>query len=747
MKKIIIAAICLLVAVFSYSQSTSPYLPIGSPAGNNMIALSMQKGFGVPQVSDTTNIIGQLGLLRDSVGMIVFDFVRNVFWGRIQSTGSINKWVQMSTGGGGNQGWQDVLIVDPDLTQNNTVNGNGHEFTFNNNEEINISAGDSTFVGVASQLYLEDNGTGYIYSQTDANNWSAVNVSPGGVDLNSFSSSASGILSASAGGAVSGIATDNINTARFQFNGDGTALIQGNLDSSVDAAPNVVGIDIDGNWHRYSAFNQRFGIEDNLGIQNRRNNFEGYNLEMDSVGSFAVYSGDLDFNGAATAIQQNAFSSQIYAQSNGNRQASFLVSSITNQAEMASTDINNTRSFILLDQDSIEYLVDTIGILTRIKQYYDGVVFTESTNSESDILTQTLVKAADLQGDYTIPLSVSVNGGSANYADAQGNIDITAAGAADTNFIRNQYVYRETKKAKFDSANVNKLRPAGNKANGTGLVFAGTRTGGVDTTGNIYIVGDRVSQFGVIPAIKPYIFFDISYTAGSNTGSGIVTSWFDTSGTRFFSINPSYQINGSGAALGSNVFYPNFNTHPNTTYGDGVIKNSANTDIFNFATPGTVSIASGNLSVGAANNIVGTATNNSATAGNIGEEVNSTVSTYTNYTSTATYQNITSITLTAGDWDISAFFTYSSNSATITAASNAIFVISTTTASAAGATEGQNIDYVPQAALLGTSKFSDGITPYRVSLSGTTTYYLNSQATFTIGNPQYVGSLRARRLR
>jgi hypothetical protein len=155
----------------------------------------------------------------------------------------------------------------------------------------------------------------------------------------------------------------------------------------------------------------------------------------------------------------------------------------------------------------------------------------------------------------------------------------------------------------------------------------------------------------------------------------------------------------------------------------------------------------GNATFGTTNSIVGTATNNNAVVGNIGEEVNSTISTYTNYTTTATYQNITSITLTAGDWDLSAFFTYNSNSATITAASNAIFVVSTTTASASGATEGQNISYVPQAALLGTSKFSDAIPSYRVSLSGTTTYYLNTQSSFTVGNPQFVGSIRARRVR
>jgi hypothetical protein len=145
--------------------------------------------------------------------------------------------------------------------------------------------------------------------------------------------------------------------------------------------------------------------------------------------------------------------------------------------------------------------------------------------------------------------------------------------------------------------------------------------------------------------------------------------------------------------------------------------------------------------------IVGVTNASSASGGIVGEVSSSSTSTYTNYTTTATYQAVDSITLTAGDWDISAFFTYSSNSATITGSANAIFVISTTKASASGATEGLNIAYIPQAALVGTSRFSDSIAPYRVSIGSTTKYYLNSQATFTGGNPQYVGTIRARRLR
>jgi len=137
----------------------------------------------------------------------------------------------------------------------------------------------------------------------------------------------------------------------------------------------------------------------------------------------------------------------------------------------------------------------------------------------------------------------------------------------------------------------------------------------------------------------------------------------------------------------------------------------------------------------------------SASAGIVGEEIISTISTYTNYTTTVTYQAITSITLTAGDWDISAIATFSSNTATITTASNAIFVISTTSASASGSTEGLNIIYLPQAALVGTSKESVAITPFKVTISATTTYYFNTQAAFTLGNPQYVGTIRARRER
>jgi hypothetical protein len=135
----------------------------------------------------------------------------------------------------------------------------------------------------------------------------------------------------------------------------------------------------------------------------------------------------------------------------------------------------------------------------------------------------------------------------------------------------------------------------------------------------------------------------------------------------------------------------------------------------------------------------------SAASGQLGEELFANVSSYTNYTTTATYQNIASITLSAGDWDLSALGTFLTNGATVTAGTDYIFVISTTTASASGATEGKNIVYGSYNTLV--DKDTKTIPPYRISISSSTTYYLNTQATFTVGNPQFVGSIRARRVR
>ncbi len=148
--------------------------------------------------------------------------------------------------------------------------------------------------------------------------------------------------------------------------------------------------------------------------------------------------------------------------------------------------------------------------------------------------------------------------------------------------------------------------------------------------------------------------------------------------------------------------------------------------------------------------IQGVADNSSATAGYLGEYLRGIQSTYTNYTTSATYQNVSSITLTAGTWSLSAEGTFSTNSSTLTTTADAIFVISTTTASASGSTQGESIVYINESGLVGTGAHqSVAIAPFEVKIpnSTSTVYYLNTQATFTVGNPQFVGSIKAIRVR
>jgi hypothetical protein len=255
--------------------------------------------------------------------------------------------------------------------------------------------------------------------------------------------------------------------------------------------------------------------------------------------------------------------------------------------------------------------------------------------------------------------------------------------------------------------------------------------------------GTGVAVFNNSPTlITPALGTPSSATLTNATGLP-VTGIASGSGSAFDQI----RINTGNTAW--ERFTPTFN--PMTTTGDIIVGGTVGIPArLAIGSTSAVLTVSGGTPVWASSislPIVGTPSTSSAAAGIVGEEITSTVSTYTNYTTTATYQNITSIVLTAGDWDLTAFFTYNSNSATITASANAIFVVSTTTASASGSTEGKNIAYMPQAALSGTSLFSSSIAPYRVSLASTTTYYLNTQATFTAGNPQFVGTIRARRIR
>jgi hypothetical protein len=142
--------------------------------------------------------------------------------------------------------------------------------------------------------------------------------------------------------------------------------------------------------------------------------------------------------------------------------------------------------------------------------------------------------------------------------------------------------------------------------------------------------------------------------------------------------------------------------------------------------------------------LIGTTTNDNASTGNVGEFITSNITSASALSmSTGTPLNITSISLTAGDWDIKA------NVSFIPAATTSITRL-VGWSSATSAT-------LPDASLYSSNiwtAFVPGVIPVgitcptiRVSLAVPTTIYLTGQATFTVSTMKGCGTISARRSR
>lgn len=142
--------------------------------------------------------------------------------------------------------------------------------------------------------------------------------------------------------------------------------------------------------------------------------------------------------------------------------------------------------------------------------------------------------------------------------------------------------------------------------------------------------------------------------------------------------------------------------------------------------------------------IQGTDTNDSASAGFVGEYIESVVSAVTAPTS-GNFGDLTSISLTAGDWDVTAL-------AYVAIGAGAwqliqIGISTTPGNSTAGLVAGSNrlLDSWASSATTPTEQ-SLTIAAYRVSLSATTTIYFKFESTYVVA-PTFFGRISARRVR
>lgn len=139
--------------------------------------------------------------------------------------------------------------------------------------------------------------------------------------------------------------------------------------------------------------------------------------------------------------------------------------------------------------------------------------------------------------------------------------------------------------------------------------------------------------------------------------------------------------------------------------------------------------------------IVGTTTNDNANAGSVGEYVTATASGIS--LASITPVNITSISLTAGDWDVSGVVRFNGTSLNATTLLSSV----STTSATIGALGfyGQQSAFGATAAVTGNWVIPTPVA--RITLTTTTTVYLVANQAFSAGTATGDGLIRARRVR
>jgi hypothetical protein len=177
------------------------------------------------------------------------------------------------------------------------------------------------------------------------------------------------------------------------------------------------------------------------------------------------------------------------------------------------------------------------------------------------------------------------------------------------------------------------------------------------------------------------------------------------------------------------------------------IHKTTGVSIGNTTDPGATNLSvTGSISPSQTGGIIGTTTNNSANTGSVGEYISSTVGNTTASLTTGVTANLTSLSLTAGDWDVSGSVQFD-----VGATTNITYWYSSisTTSATLGGNANSNNSTSPTAAgtVFGAIAFTLQSPTVRISIASTTTVYLVTNVGFTISTVNAGGTIRARRVR
>lgn len=143
----------------------------------------------------------------------------------------------------------------------------------------------------------------------------------------------------------------------------------------------------------------------------------------------------------------------------------------------------------------------------------------------------------------------------------------------------------------------------------------------------------------------------------------------------------------------------------------------------------------------------GTTTNDSAAAGDVGEDTSSTVLVGAAVSlTTATAANVTSLSLTAGQWLVYGSVAFNGNAATLVV--DTYGWISTTSATFPnGERRAQHLHSAAGTAIFAFGNPCYPVPPLPLKLSGTTTVYLSAAADFSVNTAAAFGNIYAIRVR